>query len=385
MTSPVVTALSNLRPANILYLLDAAAQLWLREFLALFPVPFAAWLVGGSSKRLSLICEQDIVHLQLRDDNGRILASRSASRTEFSTALIDDFLRNQKLDRKNVALAFQLPAHSFFERSIILPIEAAGTIDEIVAQDLQRKTPFKTDDIYCDHFVTKSLERNKLLVSQWVTQRQFVRDAIDALDVGLDMVTFVEAGGEFAIPASRPTIRLDKNRDSEKSALRALARALAISAILLTLLDCGLRFIGQQSILDDLAARIAAVKPKAQEVRNALNGLERKQRVLLHIESKKREAASLLDIWQEATRVLPSDSWLTELRLSEVTGDNEQRIAMSGFSSAASSLVGLIDSSPLFVDGSLTAPIASDSVEGRERFSLQAKVRKIGPRREATR
>jgi general secretion pathway protein L len=385
MTSPLVTALSNLRPANILYFLEAAGQLWLREFLALFPATFAAWLAGNGSKRLSLICEQDIVHLQLRDDSGWILASRSASRAKFSPVLIDDFLRSQKLDQKDVALAVQLPAHSFFERSIILPIEAAGMIDEIVAQDLQGKTPFQLDDIYCDHIVAKSLESNKLLVSQWVTRREFVRDAIDDLAVGLDTVTLVEADGEFTIPSARPTIGLHKSRNSEKSPLRRLAQALVLSAMLLALLAGGLKFYRQQSALDDLAARIAAVKPKAQEVRSALNALERKQRVLLHIESRKRQTARLLDIWQEATRVLPSDSWLTELRLSEVAGDSEQRIAMTGFSSAASSLVGLIDSSPLFADGSLTSPIASDSVEGKERFSLEAKVRKTGPRREAAR
>jgi general secretion pathway protein L len=385
MSSRIVTALSNLRPANILNLLEVAGQLWLREFLALFPTPIAAWLVGGGSKTLSLICEQDIVQLQLRDDGGRIWASRSASHAEFSPALIDDFLRSQKLDPKDVALAVQLPAHSFFERSIILPIEAAELIDEIVAQDLQRKTPFQLDDIHCDHIVTKSLESNKLLVSQWVIQREFVRNAVDVLGVGLDAVTFVEADGEFANPGSRPTIALDRSRNGGKSPLRRPARALAISAILLILVDGGLKFFRQQSTLDDLAVQIAAVRPKAQEVRSALNALEQKRLVLLRIESRKQSTARLLDIWQETTRLLPSHSWLTELGLSQVAGGRGQRITMSGFSSAASSLVGLIDSSPLFADAALTSPIASDSSEGRERFSLQAKVFTVGPRREATR
>jgi general secretion pathway protein L len=385
MMSSVVTTLSNLRPAHIAYLLEATRQLWLREFLALFPATFAAWLAGDGTKRLSLMCEPGIVHLQLRDDSGRILASRSVSHVEFSPPLVDNFLHSQKLDRKGVVLAIQLPAHSFFERSIILPIEAAGTIDKIVAQDLLRKTPFRVDDIYCDHTVTNSLESNKILVSQWVTRREFVRDAIDVLGVALDTVTFVEAEGEFTIPRSRPTIALDRNRNSEKSPLRRPAQALVLSAMLLALVAGGLRFYRQQSALDDLAARIAVVKMKAQEVRGALNALERKQRLLLHIESRKRETARLLDIWQEATRVLPSDSWLTELRVSEGADDREQRIAMSGFSSAASSLVGLIDSSTLFADGSLTSPIASDSVEGKERFSLEAKVGRFGPRREAAR
>jgi general secretion pathway protein L len=116
-----------------------------------------------------------------------------------------------------------------------------------------------------------------------------------------------------------------------------------------------------------------------------LNTLEQKQALLLRIQLRKRDAAGLLDIWQEATRLLPSHSWLTELRLSEAAGDREQRVAMSGFSAAAASLVGLIDASPRFADASLTSPIAPDSVEERERFSLQAKVRNMSSRREAAR
>jgi general secretion pathway protein L len=80
-------------------------------------------------------------------------------------------------------------------------------------------------------------------------------------------------------------------------------------------------------------------------------------------------------VWHELTRVLPAHSWLTELRLSE-TPDKTQQVAMNGLSAAASSLVGLIDQSPLFGETSLTAPIATDPIEGRERFALQAKIKR---------
>ena len=83
----------------------------------------------------------------------------------------------------------------------------------------------------------------------------------------------------------------------------------------------------------------------------------------------------LIDLWEETTRVLPSHSWLTEFRLVETMGKREEQVTISGFSNAAPSLVGIIDSSPLFFDAALTAPIAFDATEGRERFALQAKVK----------
>jgi len=54
---------------------------------------------------------------------------------------------------------------------------------------------------------------------------------------------------------------------------------------------------------------------------------------------------------------------------------------MVGFSSAAASLVGMVDRSALFADASLTAPVTLDPIEGRERLSLQAKLR---PREQAS-
>jgi general secretion pathway protein L len=83
----------------------------------------------------------------------------------------------------------------------------------------------------------------------------------------------------------------------------------------------------------------------------------------------------LIDLWQETTRVLPSHSWLTEFRLVEVVGKREEQVTLLGFSSAAPSLVGIIDGSPLFYDAGLTAPIAVDATEGRDRFAVQARVK----------
>jgi general secretion pathway protein L len=82
----------------------------------------------------------------------------------------------------------------------------------------------------------------------------------------------------------------------------------------------------------------------------------------------------LLDVWEEVSKIIPANSWLTELRLSEVAQRQDQIVVMTGLSSAAAELVAMVDKSPLFADAALTAPIALDSMEQRERFTLQAKL-----------
>ena len=78
----------------------------------------------------------------------------------------------------------------------------------------------------------------------------------------------------------------------------------------------------------------------------------------------------MIDLWQEATRVLPSHSWLTEFRLVETVGKREEQIAILGFSNAAPSLVGIIDGSPLLFDAALTSSIAFDAAEGCRTFRV---------------
>ncbi len=100
---------------------------------------------------------------------------------------------------------------------------------------------------------------------------------------------------------------------------------------------------------------------------------------------QKSEAPGLIDLWDETTRVLPLHSWLTEFRLTEGAGKREGQVTMIGFSSAAPSLVGIVDGSRLLSDAALTSPVAFDATEGRERFALQAKVRLPETLKEAAR
>src|SRR5262249_51649670 len=153
----------------------------------------------------------------------------------------------------------------------------------------------------------------------------------------------------------RPRIALSRNDRGRRSWGRRAAVALSTSAAMLAVLAMGLEFWRQQTLLDDLDRQLATARSHAAEVRAAMNGLEQKQLVLLRLRSQKADRPGLLGTWNEATRLLPSHSWLIELRLTEIPQSDDQQVTMTGFSSAASSLVGIVDQSPLFAEASLTA------------------------------
>src|SRR5262249_24972252 len=131
----------------------------------------------------------------------------------------------------------------------------------------------------------------------------------------------------------------------------------------------------QQSTLETLDAQLVALKPKAEKIRAAINKLEHEQTLLLRLRTRKSNTPSFIEIWNEVTRVLPVHSWLTELRFSSDSSHQGQYLTINGFSTAATSLVGIFDASPLFADAALTAPIAIDQTQGRERFTMQIKIK----------
>jgi general secretion pathway protein L len=359
--------------ATLSVLLDRIRQWWLREFLALFPERTAMWLAGRDKKSLLLTPQREAVLFELLNDLRQPVASQRVGWAQYSHTLVEKFLQMAGLAHDS-AVGVRLPRDKIFCRKLILPHEALRSLDEIVVHDLVARTPFRLNDIYYDHWATKASGADKIVVWQWVVRRDFVKDALASLQLDPTRLAFIETACDGDGSPS-PLISVLRNDHQHRSWASRAAAALTYCAVALAVLTFWLKYAQQESKLDDLKVQIATVKLKAASVRTAVERLEQKQAMLRRLRLQKSQQPGLLDIWEEITRILPVHSWLIELRLSEAQDKQDQLVAMTGFSAAGSSLVAVVDRSPLFFDASLTAPIAVDSVEQRERFALQAKIK----------
>jgi general secretion pathway protein L len=353
---------------------------WLSEFLSFLPDRTAEWLMGENRRVLVIGSDGTYAEIALLTDTRQLLASARVAVEAFSAATIDALLKQHSLERTGVDLGIRLRAEQIFHRTVRLPREAARQLDGVLARDLAAKTPFRAQDIHVGWTRSDAEDARTILVSQWIVRRQIVIDAAESLKLDTADVAFVEGAGADGMV---PTIPLREKPDDGGSWFSKAACGLAGSAVLLAMLAAGADYYRQQSTLDALDAKIATARVKAQRVRVTIDSLEQSQAVPLKLRARKADAPGLLDIWDEATQILPHHSWLTELRVSQTSGE-ETQVSMVGFSSAAASLVGLVDRSALFTDASLTAPVTLDPIEGRERFSLQAKLRPREPASKAT-
>jgi general secretion pathway protein L len=347
---------------------------WVKEFLDLFPKRLVE-LVSGRERTL-LVVTADRGGFALELVNGALspMASERTSALDGVLTSIDRFLAARGLERREVDIGLRLPAESVFVRQLLLPAEARDGIETIVARDLANKTPFKVDDIYSDYSTSERADGEKIKVWQWVIRRQFAHQALVPLRMGIEDIAFIVSDScDASQPA--PLINLRRGAEAGTAWSEKIAPILCCSALVLALILGDLKYWNQQVALDRLDAEIATTGGKAQQVRALVDQLKEKRGVLLRLRLQRSESPGLIDLWEETTRVLPSHSWLTEFRLADAVGKREQQVTMIGFSGAAPSLVGIVDGSPLFVDASLTSPVAFDPAEGRERFALQARVR----------
>jgi general secretion pathway protein L len=353
---------------------------WLGELRALVPERALEWLGGRRQRRLVVAAEGGDVVLLLFGRGADPLAVTRTPRESWSPDAVGARLASSGLTRGEVELALRLPAEKFFPRRLVLPRAAAADLDRVLALDLARRTPLRLDDVHHDHLLADA-EPGKILVRHWVIRRAFVDEAL--AELGLDGVDVVD-GEATGADEPAPRIRLRRAGAAAASWRRRAGFALVAATVLLALAAGASHWVRQQDALDDLETRIAAARPRAQQVRAALNRMEQAQAAVLRLRSRKADDPGLLDLWQEATRVLPAHTWLTELRLTESDRQGRQ-LAMTGVSGAAASLVGLLGRSALLAEPALTAPVTLDPIEGGERFALQAAIRRAGPIRSASR
>lgn len=359
----------------------AAGRWWLNELLATLPRRLSDWLTENRTRNLVLAADETTVAFHLTSDRRRVLASALVDKADYAPDHIDTFLHTQRQTRTSVSIGLRLPSNFVFARNLILPLEVRRNLDAVVIQDMISKTPFQINDVYHAHTAHKT--DDKIVVHQWIIRRKHVDALADTLSIDLADVAFIEPQGVENAREPQPVVRLHGPSSMSERWIGRTGLALTIAALLLSIVTAGLRYGHQQETIDRLQVEVAAARSKAQQTLAVLKGIERDRAGLHLIRLKRSGEPGLLDVWLEITRVLPSDSWLTELRVSE-TADARQ-VVITGFSAAAAALVPLLDRSTLFVNASLIAPISLDASEQRERFAIQANAVTLGKSKTAAR
>jgi general secretion pathway protein L len=283
---------------------------------------------------------------------------------------------DRALDRGVLGLCFRLPADSALHCTITLPLAAETNLPEVVST-------FRSEQVYLSHrIVERDAAARTLSVELTVVPRGVVDAALAtgaALGLEPDRVDVAAPTSRLAAAVTAPGMPrrpLDGSGNLLAGAAPSAGAAIVLSpsavlaaaAIVLVIVALAVPLVATHRQRAALATEFGAVKERvetAARLRQQVAALREDGGFLV---AHRRNMPTVTRLIDETTRLLPDDTWLTELQIAG------SEIQLAGLSGSASSLIGVLEQSGAFRDTSFRAPVMRDAETGRERFSIAAHI-----------
>ena len=342
---------------------------WLSELGSLVPTQIRRALFQQDAT-VTLCVEDSDVGLLVEGRNGPEELGKvpTANRPQEAVAgdlrklLADHHLHHGRAD---LVLANDL----VLERSVDLPLDAADSLTDVLAFEMDRLTPFTSEEVYYDYCVTGSdPDLKQLQVTMMIGRRAIVDKAATlAKDAGLQPVlarsrSFTKDG---SVPLNLlPVAARQATGTWFRHSTTALLCILAIFAGLSVYLplERGKRDL-ERAV--ERANELRVVGAEVADLDRQVVSLQERHRFL---SSEKRRRLPSIAVLDELTRRLPDGSWLLHFDLQ----DDVLRIA--GYAEDPSQLIRLLERSPVLSSARFTSPVTKDTRVEMHRFSLNAHV-----------
>jgi general secretion pathway protein L len=253
-------------------------------------------------------------------------------------------------------------------KTVTLPLAAERDLAQVLAFEMDRETPFNTEEIFWTHSVIRrDRQRGQLSARLLFVPRARLSALLDALGKAGMLPKRAEIGDG---PDRGLFLPLDSGRGPPGAAtghhlLRwpaaALCAGLAIAAFVTP-------FAREASIAADLDQEIAAGRLAAAEAEKLRREIERLSGSAELIDSERDKAGRPLLVLAALTRMLPADTYLTEFR------QQQQKVTVSGRSAGASRLIGALSAGDELRNPSFAAPVTRIEAIRAEVFSITAEV-----------
>ena len=252
-------------------------------------------------------------------------------------------------------------------KTVSLPLAAERELDQALAFEMDRETPFTADELYWNHRIIGADRPNSRLSVRLSLIPKANLDPLlaDLAAVGIRPKRVEIAGGPDKgtyLPLNGDGTR--SHRTSHRLLWPAAAgcAALAVAAIVTP-------FVRQELALASLDRQIGEAKAAAAEADSLRQDIDRLSGSAGFIEAERDKAGRPLVVLAATTRVLPDDTYLTEMEL------RQRKLTLSGRSAGAARLIGALAADPEFRNPGFSAPVTRLEALRAELFTINAEVR----------
>ena len=262
-----------------------------------------------------------------------------------------------------------LPAEKTLVKTLTLPLATKENLREVLGFEIDRQTPFTTEQVYYDHALhADQATSDRITLDLLVTPRPYLDEQLRQLgDMGLQVDQVTRCSDETGQPLPANLLPAE-HRPRRTDATRYLNLALAVVAVVLLLGTVALPLVNKLQVIRALEARVELANGKAEVTRRLREEVERLETVTRFLVEKKRTSPLVLGVINELTEILPDDTWLRRLDI------KAQEVNIQGESRAAATLIPIIEASGNLHNPRFRSPVTKAGKTNIERFHLSAEL-----------
>ena len=278
-----------------------------------------------------------------------------------------------------------LPIAQVLRKELTLPAAVEDNLLQTLAYDIDRHTPFKADEVYFDAIVVGRDPVRKEIRVDWAAALKSVVDQarrrVETWGATVVGVWPAMPAGAAAFSSRAPNLlpatdRPDANgwRRWELWVPAGLILALALVAIAVPLWQKRSHAIALGHLVEQAHLQANA----SDALRQQLEQLAGDYNFALQ---RKYAFPSAMQVLDDLTRLLPDDTWLTQLEVKTLPKGKEPHrdIVLRGESSNAGRLVSLLEESKLFEQAAPRSPTTKIQPGPGEIFDLGAQLKPLTP------
>ncbi|MGX2039065.1 PilN domain-containing protein [Methylocaldum sp. MU1018] len=252
-------------------------------------------------------------------------------------------------------------------KTLKLPQAAEENLSQVVAFEMDRLTPFKSDQVY---YATRLLERSpatrQITVELILTPRHKLDAMLDELAVWGWRPDIVDMAGDS--PPGAYNLLPEKYRPPRNPWPYRINSALTGTIVLLMIALSVIPVWANRSLALKLEQEVKKASKSAKEVESLRQQMEDLVHRTKFLQQRKRTEPAVVDMLKALTDVMPDQTWLNGLQY------RDHRLVIQGQSPSASALIELIEASPFFQNTSFVSPVTKDTASGLERFQIASDV-----------
>jgi general secretion pathway protein L len=272
-----------------------------------------------------------------------------------------------ELPRKTGRTAvLRLTEQDVLGKTVTLPLAAERELEQVLGFEMDRETPFKAEEIYWNHQIDGVDRQNGRLSVRLVLLPK------------ANLAPLLTALGQFGIRPRRAEIAdgpdagaylpLEGDGGRTHRASHRLIWSAAVCCAILGVAAVVTPFLRQERALASLDQQIAVGRTAAAEADSLRQEIDRLTGSADFIESERDKAGRPLAVLAAATRVLPDDTYLTEMEL------QKRKVTLTGRSAAAARLIGPLAADGSFRNPGFAAPVTRVEALHTELFTINAEV-----------